>query len=399
MTTDFRDFKGRAKRIDDLDLPRLGHMIGVGEDELHAIIDTESRGTGFDRQGRPKILFEPHVFYRNLSGTKRARAVKAGLAYQKWGTKPYGKESAQYGKLLQAIAIDETAALKACSWGLLQVLAENHKEAGYATPQAMVLDFLDDEEKHLEAAVRFMEKSGIGAELRKLAKLNRAITAEEAVPVVEKYNGPGFRKNDYHTKFAKNYNRWRKIKDTPFTPSPNDEVIWKAAPFKVTKAVIENVQTLLRDKGFPEVGDIDGKLDGRTRTTIETFQSYVGLPKTGRIDDKLLAELVKYPGRPQAPSRANATVQDIKDQPTVSAATTLQKTGAAVTGISGVGALINTFDFEGWTTGLEKVRSFSETLSQVSPWLLGIGLGGAAIYFGTKIVRAQVQAFREGRSL
>lgn len=69
--TDFNGFKGRAKRLDDIDLPRIGHRIGVGEDELHAFMDVETSGGGFDPQGRPKILFEPHVFYRNLTGAKR----------------------------------------------------------------------------------------------------------------------------------------------------------------------------------------------------------------------------------------------------------------------------------------------------------------------------------------
>ena len=44
---------GRAKRLDDIDLPKIGAMIGVGEDELHAVIDVESRGTSF---GRPLPL-------------------------------------------------------------------------------------------------------------------------------------------------------------------------------------------------------------------------------------------------------------------------------------------------------------------------------------------------------
>ncbi len=303
----FRDFKGAAKKIEDTDLPRLGHMIGVGEDELHAIIDTESRGSGFDAQGRPKILFEPHVFYRNLAGAKRDKAVKAGLAYAKWKTGAYGKESEQYPKLIRAMAIDVPAALKACSWGSMQLLGENHEAGGYSKVEDMVLAFMEDEDKHLEAAVRFIEKSGIGVELRKLAALNRPITAEEAVPVVEKYNGPGFRKNGYHTKFAKALNKWRKIKDTPYSPSPNDEVIWKATKFVVTKEVIRNVQQLLRDKGFPEVGDVDGKFGKRTKAAIESFQSNVNMPKSGQITDALLAELVKYPGRPQAASRASAT--------------------------------------------------------------------------------------------
>jgi len=79
-------FKGAAKRIDDIDLPKLGAQIGVGEDELHAFIEAETRGSGFDPQGRPKILFERHKFYKYLPKEKRAAAVKLGLA----STKPGG---------------------------------------------------------------------------------------------------------------------------------------------------------------------------------------------------------------------------------------------------------------------------------------------------------------------
>ena len=48
--TNFNGFKGAAKRIEDIDLPRLGVQIGVGEDELHAFMDAETRGSGFDSQ-------------------------------------------------------------------------------------------------------------------------------------------------------------------------------------------------------------------------------------------------------------------------------------------------------------------------------------------------------------
>ncbi len=65
------NFIGPAKRLDDIDLPRIAALIDVGEDELHAIIDTETCGSGFDAAGRPKMLFEPHVLYRNLSGGRR----------------------------------------------------------------------------------------------------------------------------------------------------------------------------------------------------------------------------------------------------------------------------------------------------------------------------------------
>lgn len=74
-------FKGRAIPLADIDLPRIGHQIGVGEDELHAFMDVEAAGKPFDAKGRPAMLFEPHVFYRLLGkGAKRDRAVKEGLA-------------------------------------------------------------------------------------------------------------------------------------------------------------------------------------------------------------------------------------------------------------------------------------------------------------------------------
>lgn len=202
----FNDFKGVAKRLDDIDLPKLGHLIGVGEDEIHAVLDVETRGGGFDGQGRPKMLFEPHVFYRNLSGSKRTKAVKAGLAYKNWGTRPYPKDS--YPRLKRAMAIDETAALKSASWGLGQILGENYKMVGFPSPQTMVEAFMEDEELHLKAMVRFIINAKIDDDLR----------AHRWANFAKVYNGPGYRKNGYARKLARAYAKWSKIRDTPWKP-------------------------------------------------------------------------------------------------------------------------------------------------------------------------------------
>src|SRR5688500_9783150 len=100
------NFQGSGVRIDDYDIPRIGAMIGVGEDEVHAVLDVESAGSGFDRAGRVKMLFEPHVFYRNLPEAKRAGAVVQGLAYSAWRPGEYPPDS--YPRLIRAMAIDET---------------------------------------------------------------------------------------------------------------------------------------------------------------------------------------------------------------------------------------------------------------------------------------------------
>ncbi|WP_292668196.1 N-acetylmuramidase domain-containing protein, partial [Mesorhizobium sp.] len=145
-------FKGAAARLKDIDIPRIGAEIGVGEDELHAFMQVQAAGSGFDASGRPKMLFEPHVFYRLLGkGAKRDAAVKAGLAYPKWGMQPYPRDC--YPRLINAMAIDETAALMSASWGLTQILGENHRDTGYTSPQAMISAFMASEANHLEATV------------------------------------------------------------------------------------------------------------------------------------------------------------------------------------------------------------------------------------------------------
>ncbi|GMA74334.1 hypothetical protein GCM10025880_07510 [Methylorubrum aminovorans] len=115
----------RRNTADGLRPPRIGHTIGVGEDEIHAVMEVESSGGGFDRLKRPKMLFEPHVLWRNLSGAERTRAASLGLAYASWKPGAYPTDS--YPRLMQAMAINETAALKASSWGLGQILGENHR--------------------------------------------------------------------------------------------------------------------------------------------------------------------------------------------------------------------------------------------------------------------------------
>jgi len=208
-----KSFKGAAKRLEDPDLPRIGHRIGVGEDEIHAFMDVEAAGSGFDDQGRPKMLFEPHVFYRNLKGVQRDKAVAAGLAYPKWKRGAYPKDS--YPRLLSAMKINETAALKAASWGLGQILGENHAQVGYATPQAMVKAFMEDEENHLEAMVQFLITNHIDDDLR----------AHRWDVVARVYNGPGYAEHGYHTRLAQAYAKWSKIRDTPWKPETESKPV------------------------------------------------------------------------------------------------------------------------------------------------------------------------------
>ncbi len=199
------NFTGKAKRLDDIDLPRLGRLIGVGEDEIHAIIDVECRGSGFDDLNRPAMLFEPHIFWRQLGpGAQRDRAAAEGLAYREWGERPYPKDS--YPTLLSAMAINRDAALRSASWGLGQIMGFNAGLCGYSCAEAMVIAFMADEEIQLKAMVDFIVTAGLDDELRR----------HDWKGFARGYNGPAYAKHSYHIKLARAYAKWSAIRDTKF---------------------------------------------------------------------------------------------------------------------------------------------------------------------------------------
>lgn len=197
------DFIGTGKRLDDVDLPNIGFTIGVGEDEIHAVLDVECRGRGFDRMNRPAMLFEPHIFYRELPENLRALAVQKGLAYPRWRRGGYPAES--YTRLKAAMKIHKEAALRSCSWGLGQIMGFNYRLAGYPSAGAMVADFLLGEKEQLNAMVRFIKNAGLADELQR----------HDWRGFASGYNGKSYAKHDYHGRLKRAFDKWSRIKDTP----------------------------------------------------------------------------------------------------------------------------------------------------------------------------------------
>ncbi len=126
------DFKGAALPMTDEDVSTVAGEIGVEIAALKAVLAVESAGSGFDKSGRPKALFERHHFFKHLK-TKPVeldQATAMGLAYPKWGEKPYPKGSdAVYAEIAAAYDIDADAALLSTSWGLGQVMAQEKVQA------------------------------------------------------------------------------------------------------------------------------------------------------------------------------------------------------------------------------------------------------------------------------
>lgn len=267
-------FKGRAKRLDAIDIPRIGRLIGVGEDEIRAVIEVETSGGGFDSQGRPKMLFEPHVFWRELGeGPKRTVAQSQGLAYPKWGTAPYPPDS--YPRLATAIKIDAAAALRSASWGLGQIMGFNHRAAGYASAGDMVAAFCDREAAGLEAMISFIASEHLDDDLRR----------HDWSGFARGYNGAGYAKHGYHTRLAAAFARWQAIPDV-LAPAPAK--IGLGARGKPVRLA----QGQLAARGF-DPGPLDGWFGDKTRTATIAFQKSAGLTADGIIGPITWAALSK----------------------------------------------------------------------------------------------------------
>lgn len=199
-------WKGEGKKLEDVDIPRIGHRLGVGEDELHAVMDVEARNSGFDSKGRVVMLFEPHIFWRQLGDTpERAKAYGLGLAYPKW-RRNYPKDS--YPRFEQALQINERAAFRSASWGLGQIMGFNCSLAGFDSAKEMIAAFAESEANQLEGMASFIESAGLDDELR----------AHDWRGFARGYNGSGYEANGYHTKLKARYDWWSNVPDTEWSP-------------------------------------------------------------------------------------------------------------------------------------------------------------------------------------
>lgn len=192
------DFKGEARKLEPSDIDKIAADLKVEPAAFRAVITVEAAGSGFDKAGRPKALFERHHFYKHLKDTSNllSEAVSDGLAYPKWGEKPYPKGSdAVYGEIERACAIEEEAALLSTSWGLGQIMGSNFKLAGCASVHDMVMEACESEAGQVRQMAAFIKAAGLQDEL----------AAKNWAGFAKGYNGPQYAQNQYDQKLAAAY--------------------------------------------------------------------------------------------------------------------------------------------------------------------------------------------------
>ena len=170
---------------------------------LRAVIEVEAKGSGFNFDGTPVILFERHIFRRRLlANGKESLAVRLtkerpDLCYTSMGA--YGKYSAQHDRMAEASKYDRTSALESASWGLFQIMGFHWKSLGFPTLQSFINTMYRDEMGQLDAGIRFI----------KMNKLDVHLRNENWAAFAKGYNGASYKVNKYDEKLAAAYNKFK----------------------------------------------------------------------------------------------------------------------------------------------------------------------------------------------
>lgn len=179
--------KGKAAAITDADMAKLADDLQCHPADLEAIAQVESNGFGWFADGRIKILFEKHWFYKLIPDEKRTNAMKSGLARKSWispakgGYKDQAGPDDRYKLLERAIKVDREAAFSSVSVGKFQIMGFNHKICGHQTAEGMFNAFCESEVYQLSAFAGFLVNKG----------LVKAIRARDFDAVEKGYNGGG----------------------------------------------------------------------------------------------------------------------------------------------------------------------------------------------------------------
>lgn len=161
---------------------------------IKAVAEVESNGHGFLPDGKPKILFEPHIFWKLLRRKKIDPAAHVrgneDILYPVWKPGKYGPVSKQHDRLNRALQINREAALWSASWGKFQVMGFNYDKCNCANVEDFVARMSTSEDEQLSLFTCYIKNALLDDELRNLDWKGFA----------RAYNGALYWKNNYDRK-------------------------------------------------------------------------------------------------------------------------------------------------------------------------------------------------------
>lgn len=171
-------------------IARAASVIGCDVPALRAVLQVEALGAGFLEDGRPKILFERHVFHRLTQGA--FDAILPRVSDPKPGG--YEKPNGEYLKLYLAAQLDQEAAVQSASWGIGQIMGFNWKACGERSVIGFLLAVHHSEDTQLALMAQFIKSD---------TRMALALRQHDWAAFAARYNGPAYAKNAYDIKLAK----------------------------------------------------------------------------------------------------------------------------------------------------------------------------------------------------
>lgn len=192
------------RHLTDADLQRAADRLQVDLAAVRAVNEVESRGAGFLPDGRPVILYERHIMYRQLAAAGMdADALAAkypALVNPKRGG--YAGDAAEYARLASASQISAACALEATSWGAFQIMGYHWKALGYPDVFAFVDAMKVSEAEQLEAFVRFVLADKV---------MLAALRGKKWAKFAELYNGKAYAEHLYDVKLERAFDRYCRV--------------------------------------------------------------------------------------------------------------------------------------------------------------------------------------------
>lgn len=175
---------------------------------IFAIAEVESGGrTGFLPDGQLQVLFEAHLFYRELKklGLDADDLAKKhpDLISKTWNRKLYKGGSKENDRLSRAMQIHPCAAFCA-SYGMFQILGSHWRRLGFSSVTQFVEFLQKGRGNHVIAFVHFIVSD---------RRLKNAVNTRNWADFAKYYNGADYAVNKYDEKIAAAYAKYKAIED------------------------------------------------------------------------------------------------------------------------------------------------------------------------------------------
>ena len=188
--------------VTEKEFQELAEELGVEVAALKAVVEVEcSSAGGFLRDGRPRILFEGHIFWRRLAlrgiDPEPLSGEHHDIIYPRWDSSHYIGGAGEWSRFGRASAICHSAAIESASWGLLQIMGFHWQTCGCTSAEDFAERMGRSESEQMRLAMRFLQKTGIAKYLKTKDRATFAL----------RYNGSGYKTNRYDTRLQAAYDK------------------------------------------------------------------------------------------------------------------------------------------------------------------------------------------------